>query len=58
MAPAKVRVPAAKVVALDQKLDAETDDLRETYQDMVDKTRQGIDVRRGSGTSSTASATR
>src|SRR5213592_4668524 len=35
MAPARVRVPAARVVALDRALDAETDDLRETYQDMV-----------------------
>lgn len=47
MAPARVRVPAAKVVALDRALDAETDDLRETYQDMVDKTRQGVDTGRG-----------
>ena len=42
-------MPASQVVALDQALDAETDDLRGTYQDMVDKARQGIDIRRGSG---------
>ena len=47
MAPATVRLPADKVVALDRVLDEETNDLRETYQDMVDKTRQGIDTRRG-----------
>src|SRR5262249_6490907 len=48
MAPAKVRVPAHKVVAVDRALDAETDDLRETYRDMVDSEHRGENRRRGS----------